>query len=299
MSLAHKPSSLLAMTQPRGVTLLAAVFALMSLSSLAHAEANTTYWQAMQKDFFPNKTLQESSDIQISAPKRAESGAQVPFSFYIASPMTASSYIKSVSVIADANPVPLVAVYHFNPKSGRAEIATRIRLEVDSLVHVVAETSDGKFLVNQVTIRASGGCGGTIGSDEEAERQTAGKMKLQVRPLAAGLKETEAGSATTASAVSSDSNQHLKQAHLLIKHPMNTGLQRDLVSQGYRPAFYISKVVARFNDQIVFDADTYIGVSEDPSIQFPFKAEQSGKLTLQIEDNEGKQFSTSTEVMVN
>lgn len=270
---------------PRPVQVTVAFLGLISLSGLTHAEADASYWQAMQKDFFPNKTLQQSAEIEITAPKRAESGAQVPFAFSIASPMTAASYIKSVSVIADANPVPLVAVYHFNPSSGKAEVSTRIRLEVDSLVHVVAETSDGKFLVNQVAIRASGGCGGTIGSDEDAARQTAGKMKLQVKPQPA---EAE-----------SRNNASIKQAHLLIKHPMNTGLQRDLVSQGYRPAFYISKVTARFNDQVVFDADTYIGVSEDPSIQFPFKAEQSGQLTLLIEDNEGKQFSTSTEVMVN
>lgn len=287
MSLLYKfLSHLMAITRPVRVTV--AFLGLISLSGLTYAEANTTYWQAMQKDFFPNKTLQQSADIAITAPKRAESGAQVPFAFSIASPMTTSSYIKSVSVIADANPVPLVAVYHFNPSSGKAEISTRIRLEVDSLVHVVAETSDGKFLVNQVTIRASGGCGGSIGSDEAAERLTAGKMKLQVK----------APEAATA-ALSSESSTLLKQAHLLIKHPMNTGLQRDLVSQGYRPAFYISKVVARFNDQIVFDADTYIGVSEDPSIQFPFKPEQSGQLTVLIEDNEGKQFTTSTQVMVN
>lgn len=259
---------------------------LTAVPGLVFAEANSTYWQAMQKDYFPNKVLEQSADIQITAPKRAESGAQVPFSFSISSPMTETSYIKAVSVIADANPVPLVAVYHFNPSSGKAEISTRIRLEVDSLVHVVAETSDGKFLVNQVTIRASGGCGGSIGTDEDAERQTAGKMKLQVRPQAA-------------EAASSKPDQHLLQAHLLIKHPMNTGLQRDLVSQGYRPAFYISKVEARFNDKVVMAADTYIGVSEDPSIQFPFQAKQSGTLTLLIQDNEGKEFTTSTEVQVN
>ena len=119
---------------------------------------------------------------------------------------------------------------------------------------------------------------GTIGGDEDIARQTAGKMKLQVK---------------------SENSEQLKLAHLLIKHPMNTGLQRDLVSQGYRPAFYISKIVAKFNDKVVFDADTYIGVSEDPNIQFPFKADQSGKLTVVIQDNEDKEFTTTTDVVVN
>lgn len=243
----------------------------------ANAEAVDKYWEAMRSAYFPNATIDESPAIKITAPLRAENGAQVPFAFSIDHPMTGDNYVKAVYVIADANPVPLVAVYHFTPNSGKAEISTRIRLEVDSYVHVVAETSDGKFLMSKTPIRAAGGCGGTIGGDEQLARQSAGKMKLSVKTA----------------------DQPLKNAHLLIKHPMYTGLQRDLVSQGFRPAYFISKVVAKFNDQVVFDADTYIGVSEDPNIQFPFKADQPGKLTVLIKDNEGKEFSTSTDVQVN
>lgn len=245
---------------------------------LAHAEAVDKYWQGMQKTYFPNASLEESDAVKITAPQRAENGAQVPFAFSIDYPMTDGHYIKAVSVIADANPVPLVAVYRFSPNSVKAEVSTRIRLEMDSYVHVVAETSDGKFLMNKVPIRAAGGCGGTIGGDEALARQVAGKMKLSVK---------------------SEDATPFRKAHLLIKHPMNTGLQRDLVSQGFRPAFFISKVVAKFNDQVVFDADTYIGVSEDPNIQFPFKADKPGTLTVLIQDNEGKEFTTVSDVLVN
>lgn len=245
---------------------------------LANAEAVDKYWQGMQKSYFPNAAVEESSAITITAPIRAENGAQVPFAFSIDYPMTDGRYIKAVSVIADANPVPLIAVYRFSPNSGKAEVSTRIRLEVDSYVHVVAETSDGKFLMNKVPIRASGGCGGTIGGDEMLARKSAGKMKLSVK---------------------SEVANPLREARLMIKHPMNTGLQRDLVSQGFRPAFFINKVVAKFNDQVVFDADTYIGVSEDPNIQFPFKADKPGTLTVVIQDNEGKEFSTASDVLMN
>ncbi len=247
-------------------------------ASMANAEAVDKYWQGMQKTFFPDAVIEESAAVRITAPLRAENGAQVPFAFSIDYPMTDGRYIKAVSVIADANPVPLVAVYRFSPNSGKAEVSTRIRLEVDSYVHVVAETSDGKFLMNKAAIRAAGGCGGTIGGDEALARQAAGKMKLSVKPQ--------------------DGSQ-FKEANLLIKHPMNTGLQRDLASQGFRPAFFINKVVAKLNDQVVFDADTYIGVSEDPNIRFPFKPDQPGTLTVVIQDNEGKQFSTSAEVAAN
>jgi len=245
---------------------------------IAQAEAVDKYWQEIGKAYFPNAVIEESSAIKIAAPNRAENGAQVPFAFSIDYPMTENRYIKAVSVIADVNPVPLVAVYHFTPKSGKAEVATRIRLEVDSYVHVVAETSDGKFLMNKVPIRAAGGCGGTIGGDEALARQSAGKMKLSVK---------------------TESVTSQKEARLLIKHPMNTGLQRDLVSQGFRPAFFVNKVTATYNGEVVFDADTYIGVSEDPNIQFPFIADKPGTLTVVIKDNEGKEFSTTSNVVVN
>lgn len=251
---------------------------LMGVQQVSYAEAVDKYWGNLQKSFFPDKTLEESSAISIKAPYRAESGAQVPFEFSIDYPMNEKQYVKAVHVIADANPVPLVAVYHFTPESGKAAINTRIRLEVDSFVHVVAETSDGRYLMNKVPIRAAGGCGGTIGGDETLARQSAGRMKLSVKP---------------------DDAPELSTAHLLIKHPMYTGLQRDLVSQGYRPAFFINKIVAKFNGQVVFDADTFIGVSEDPNFQFPFKADKPGTLSVVISDNEGKSFSTSTDVIAN
>lgn len=251
---------------------------LIGFQPIAHAEAVDKYWGTLKQTYFPDKNLEENNAISIKAPKRAESGAQVPFEFTVQYPHDQGQYIKSVTIIADTNPVPLTAVYHFSPESGKAAVNTRIRMESDSYIHVVAETNDGRFFMNKVPIRAAGGCGGTIGGDESLARQSAGKMRLSVK---------------------TDEASPLKQAHLLIKHPMNTGLQQDLVSLGYRPAFFINKVVATFDGKVVFDANTYIGVSEDPNIQFPFKADKSGTLSVVIHDNEGKSFTTSTEVKVN
>jgi len=248
----------------------------LACSLAATAEVTDEKWQSMQRDLFPGKTLQQSDLIKITAPRRAESGAQVPFAFSIDHPQGQDKYVKSVSVIVDANPVPLAAVFHFTPHSGKAELATRIRLETDSLVHVVAETSDGQWYVNAAKIRASGGCGGTIDGDEKEARQNAGKMRL----------------ALDNEAVEGD----LRYARLQIKHPMFTGLQRDLVSQGFRPAFYISKIDVRYNGEPVLVADTYIGISEDPNLRLPFIAKGDGTLTVTIRDNEDNEFTHSLDV---
>lgn len=245
-------------------------------SAGAQAEAVDEYWGNMQKEYFPGKNVEPGAFILLTAPPRAESGAQVPFAFSIDYPMTAEKYIKSVSVFVDANPVPLAAVFHFTPASGKAEIATRIRLETDSFVHVVAESNDGKLYMNAVPIRASGGCGGTIGGDEAAAKASAGKMKMAVNaPVKMG------------------SFNHVR---LLIKHPMYTGLQRDLMSQGFRPAFFIHKIVAKYNGRPVMHVDTFIGISENPSIQFGFVPDKPGTLEVTIEDNEGGKFIQSIAV---
>lgn len=234
-------------------------------------------WGVLKEAFFADKTVELNSElIKVDAPKRAESGAQVPLSFSIQQPMTADHYFKNVYVLVGVNPVPLVGIFHFSPSSGRAEISTRIRLERDSYIHVVAETNDGKLYMNAVPVRAAGGCGGTVEGNEKQIRAEAGKMKLSVNgPIQMG---------------------EINQGKLMIRHPMYTGLQRDLVSQGFRPAFFANKAIIKFQGKTVLDADLAIGMSEDPLIQFNFIAETPGELDVEVHDNEGGVFKKSIQV---
>ena len=245
------------------------------LAALALPAAAQAQWAALQQSHFPGKTLAAAPFIRLTAPARAPSGEQVPFAFSIDHPMTAQQYIKSVTLFVDENPVPLTAVFHFGPQSGKAEIATRIRFESDSPVHVVAETNDGRLYVNDTTVRASGGCGGPVNGDNPAALAAAGKMKL---------------------ALDGPFKRGVNTARLLIKHPMYTGLQRDLATNGYRPAFFIDKIEVSYNGKPVLTADTAIGISEDPFIQFGFVADQPGALQVRIRDNAGSTFRQSLEV---
>ncbi len=242
----------------------------------AWAEAEDK-WEVLKEAFFAGKTVEMAPDlIRLEAPKRAESGAQVPLSFSIEQPMTAEHYYKNVYVLVGVNPVPLVGIFHFTPASGKAGIATRIRLERDSYIHVVAEDNHGKFFMNAIPVRAAGGCGGTVEGDEKSIRAEAGKMKLTVNtPLSVGK---------------------VNQGKLLIKHPMYTGLQRDLVSQGFRPAFFANKAIIKYRGITMLDADLAIGMSEDPNIQFNFIADAPGEVEAEIHDNEGGTFKKSIRV---
>ncbi len=244
---------------------------LLAFNTAAWAEASDQLWPVVKEAFFTNRNIEEVDFIKITGPKRAESGAQVPVTISVDKLQSDANAIKNLYVIVDANPIPLAATYHLNEALGKFELSTRIRMETDSYIHVVGEAADGKLYMSKTSIRAAGGCGGTVDGDDAAVRATAGKIKLQVEnPIQVG-QETP----TT----------------FIIKHPMRTGLQRDLVSQGYVPAFYIQKAAFTFNNKPVMNVDFGVGTSEDPYLRFNFVPDAPGVLQVKAEDNEGAAFS--------
>ena len=99
--------------------------------------------------------------ITIDLPEIAENGTAVPLGVTVESPMMAADRITDILVVADGNPNPRVAAFHFTPMSGRADIATRIRLNATENVIVVARTGDGRFFTARKEVKVtSGGCGG-------------------------------------------------------------------------------------------------------------------------------------------
>ena len=103
----------------------------------------------------------EPGRIAIDLPEIAENGTAVPLAVTVESPMTAADHIAEVLVIADANPMPRIATFHFTALSGRAEAATRIRLAATENVIVVARTNDGRFYTARKEVKVTiGGCGG-------------------------------------------------------------------------------------------------------------------------------------------
>lgn len=250
-------------------------FALI-LSTQAWAEPDPKLWPVVKEAFFANREITEVDFMKIDAPRRAESGAQVPVTYSIDNAAANGVVIKKLYAIVDANPIPLTATYHLTDMLGNFQLSTRIRFETDAFVHLVGETADGKLYGATRPIRAAGGCGGTVDGDDAAIRASAGKIKLRVE------EPVKIGSSTS--------------TVFNIKHPMRTGLQRDLVSQGYVPAFYINKATFTYNGKPVMTVDVGVGTSEDPYFKFNFVPDTPGKLEVVATDNEGKAFTHEVEV---
>jgi sulfur-oxidizing protein SoxY len=110
---------------------------------------------------FTGGSRAERGRITIDLPEIAENGNTVPLSIVVDSPMTADDHVTDILVVAEKNPFPGVVAFHLTPASGRAEIATRIRLAATEDVTVVAKTSKGKVFTEQKAVKVTvGGCGG-------------------------------------------------------------------------------------------------------------------------------------------
>jgi len=99
--------------------------------------------------------------VTLDAPEIAENGNTVPVSVSVDSPMTGDDYVESVLILADGNPNPDVATFHFTALSGAAEATTRMRLAKTQNVIAVAKMSDGSVFMDKKEVKVTiGGCGG-------------------------------------------------------------------------------------------------------------------------------------------
>jgi len=230
-------------------------------------------WQThLKTHFFGERPIVESDDvIELEAPTRAEDGAVVPVRIHAKFPQTPDRYIKTISLIIDKNPAPLAGKFQFTPKSGRADLALRIRVNEYSPVRVIAETNDGKLFMNSLFVKASGGCSAPVGTDLDAAMQRLGKIRFKTKNITS-LDEPIA-------------------TQLAVSHPNITGMQKDQVSLLYIPSHFVTQVVVKFDDEPIFSAETTISVSENPNFRFFFVPEKKGTLTAEITDSKGMKFT--------
>jgi sulfur-oxidizing protein SoxY len=83
--------------------------------------------------------------VTVDIPRLADNGHAVPLKVTVSSDMTDRESVKTIHVLSERNPRPVIAAFHLEPHCGRAEVTTRIRLNGSQRVLVVAGLSDGSF----------------------------------------------------------------------------------------------------------------------------------------------------------
>ena len=135
-----------------------AALSIVGFSRSASAAAKEAAEQVAK--FTAGKTA-EQGKVSIDLPEIAENGNTVPLSISVDAPMTADNYVSDIMVVSEGNPNPGVATFHLTPMSGKAQVATRIRLAATQNIVVVAKSSNGQFFTGQKLVKVTiSGCGG-------------------------------------------------------------------------------------------------------------------------------------------
>jgi sulfur-oxidizing protein SoxY len=253
------------------VWLLATILA-MAGPAVADTDEDSVWLGGLRAAYFGDRPILESDDvIELEAPVRAEDSAVVPIRIRAKIPQTEERYIRTITLLIDANPGQLAGRFHFTPKNGRADLGLRVRVNAYGPVRAIAETNDGRLFMSRRFVKASGGCSAAVGTDIEAAKRRMGKMKFKTdKPVLAG---------------------EPLAVQLRVSHPNLTGLQMDQITHLYSTAHYVERVAVSFEGQAVFSAETSFSLSENPSFRFYFVPDAAGELHAEVIDTEGLRYT--------
>lgn len=255
-----------------GLTRRDALAAAMGGSTLTGGPASAT----SILDQLTNGITSTATKVWLTMPEVVEDGGAVPVAITVDSPMTDSDHVRAIHIVPAANPEPTVAVFHLSPASGRAAIATRIRLAESQIIVAMAEISDGSWYVGRATAKvAIGGCGsGAVGS---AAAGAIGDPRVK-------LPETvRAG--------------EVFENKTLLAHPMQTGRQTDLAGAPL-PRLIIAHVSCAAAGVELFGADLGTGVAANPYLSFDGRLDRTADLVFLWSEETGRSFTTRRTVTV-
>ncbi|MDB5640828.1 MAG: SoxY-related arm protein [Hyphomicrobiales bacterium] len=123
---------------------LAAAAGALSLTLVRPARATPEKMKAVIAAFTGGKPVTEGR-VKFDITLLVENGNSVPMSVLVESPMSAQDHVTRIGVFNEKNPLPDVAIFHLTPRCGRAQVASRMRLNDTQMITAIAEMSDGTF----------------------------------------------------------------------------------------------------------------------------------------------------------
>ena len=81
--------------------------------------------------------------VEMEIAELVENGNAVPISVTVQSPMTLADHVVAIGIFNERNPQPDVATFQLSPRSGRAQVSTRVRLATSQKLVAVARLADG------------------------------------------------------------------------------------------------------------------------------------------------------------
>ena len=117
----------------------------------ASTRADQQRLAAALRDFTGGQPIREGR-VRLDVSPLVENGNAVPISVTVETPMTPADHVRRIGVFNERNPQPNVITAQFGPRSGRAFLATHIRLATSQALVAVAEMNDGSFWSQRVEV---------------------------------------------------------------------------------------------------------------------------------------------------
>ncbi|MGY2048539.1 quinoprotein dehydrogenase-associated SoxYZ-like carrier [Methylobacterium sp. JK268] len=247
----------------------AVLSALAATAAWAQEDAKAeAAWSELRPSVTGDRPIQDGAGVlALDTPKRAEDAAIVPIGIHIALPDGDTRAIKSLTLVVDENPSPVVGTFTFPTPQHRFDLSTRIRVNSYSFVRAIAETQDGALYMTKAYVKAAGGCSAPAVKDPAEAKANLGKMRFRAF--------AERG-----------------EAQVQVRHPNYSGLQMDQVTRLYTPAWFVESMSVRQGETPLFTMTGGISVSEDPTFRFSF-AGNGEPVTVVARDTEGHTFTQS------
>jgi len=266
-------------------SLLLAVFTLTATADVAppdfrQKKSDKAWEENIRKQNFQDREFIEGTNqdlLEVKAPYAAEDSTIVPISIHTKIPQTEDKYIKKMHVFVDKNPLPLVGEFEFTPRSGRADLAMRIRVDDFSYVRAIAELNTGELYMAKSFVRAKGACSAPPPNSIEDSKRLLGQMKMNT------LGDLKLG------------EPNLMQ--LKIRHPNITGMAPlKIGSHVMPPPHFVKEIEVDYDGEPVMKAKLTFSVSMDPAFRFFFVPQKEGTMTVKGVDTKDNHFSSSHEV---
>lgn len=256
---------------------LAATALVMALAAAPAAaqSGGPDLWADLVASVFDGRPMEDGAGIiSLEAPYRAEDAAIVPLAIRSQLPAGADLRIEKITLVIDANPSPVAAEFSFGSERQVREIETRVRVDAYTDIHAVAELSDGRLYMVAAFVKAAGGCSAPAAKTTGAAAEI-GEMRLR----SFDEPDVEMGG--------------LIDAQLMIRHPNNSGLQRDLLTNYYIPAYFVRDIEVSVGDDLLFRMQGGISISENPTFRFTYEGDESEPVAVRAVDTKEAAFEAA------
>ncbi|MFT3973535.1 MAG: quinoprotein dehydrogenase-associated SoxYZ-like carrier [Amaricoccus sp.] len=204
-------------------------------------------WDAIRGDVAAPGEIRDGAGLYaLEAPMRAEDAAAVPVRITAA---PGAPEVKRVTLVVDENPAPVAATFEIGAAMQPLDLEIRLRVDAYSNLRAIIEAADGRQYMTGRFVRASGGCSAPAATDAAAAKASLGQMKVRW--------------------FDTDPDGR-REAQVMLRHPNNSGMQRDQVTLLFIPADFVNSLVVSQGAEPLFTVTGGISISENPTFRFRY-----------------------------